>query len=147
MKYTIHLTPCKISHSLAVFHWNLSDSKSTQVSRTLLSILTDLNWSVVWMIKIFPLISNSSSHSSRPLGTVPSTPITIGITVTFMFHSLFSSLTRSKYLSVFSFSLIYTLWSAGTTKSTWWQVIFFSLSNTKSGLLVGIQWSVCISKF
>ena len=25
------------------FHWNLSDSKSSQVFRTLLSILTDLN--------------------------------------------------------------------------------------------------------
>ena len=33
-----------------VFHWSLSDSKSRQVSRTLLSILADLNNGVVWMV-------------------------------------------------------------------------------------------------
>ena len=33
-----------------VFHWSLSDSKSPQVSRTLLSILSYLNDIVVWMV-------------------------------------------------------------------------------------------------
>ena len=33
-----------------VFHWRLSDSKSPQVSRTLLSILSVLNNAVVWMV-------------------------------------------------------------------------------------------------
>ena len=32
-----------------VFHWNLSDRKFTQVSRTILSILADLNNPVVLM--------------------------------------------------------------------------------------------------
>ena len=34
-------------HQLMVFHWSLSDSKSPQVSRTLLSIPGDLNSTVV----------------------------------------------------------------------------------------------------
>ena len=34
-----------------VFHWSLSDSKFPQVSRTLLSILADLNNAVVWVLK------------------------------------------------------------------------------------------------
>ena len=37
--------------------------------------------------------------------------ISNSITVTFMFHSFSSSLEKSKYLSLFSFSLIFTLWS------------------------------------
>ena len=61
------------------------------------------------------------------LGTAPSASTTIGITVTFMFHSFFTSLARCKYLCLFSFSLIYNLWSARTTKSTILQVPFVLL--------------------
>ena len=39
------------------------------------------------MVSIRPLILMSSSSCINPLVTVPSSPITIGITVTFMFHS------------------------------------------------------------
>ena len=49
-----------------MFHWNLSDSKSPHVSRTLLSILANLNNFVVWMVWIFPPISNSSSLFPGP---------------------------------------------------------------------------------
>ena len=96
-----------------VFHWSLSDSRSPQVSRTLLIILTDLN-AVIGMVLIRPLISNSFSPFTKPLGTVLSAPITIGITVTLMLHSFLNSLARSKYLSLVSFSLIFTLSFAGT---------------------------------
>ena len=48
---------------LMIFHYSLSDSKSPQISRTHLSILADLNHSVVFMISILSLISNSSSLS------------------------------------------------------------------------------------
>ena len=41
-----------------VFHWNLSDSKSFQVSRTLFSVLTDLDNAVVGIISIRPTIFN-----------------------------------------------------------------------------------------
>ena len=83
------------------FHWNLRDSKSPQVSRTLLSLLADLNNAVVWMVPSRPLISKSSSSLTNPLLIVPSAPITIGITVTIMLHSFFSSLARSRYLSLY----------------------------------------------
>ena len=69
-----------------VFHWSLSDSKSPQVSRNLLSILAVLNNAVIWMVSTRPLTSKSSSPFNSPLVTIP---ITIGIIVTFMFHSFF----------------------------------------------------------
>ena len=85
------------------FQWSLCDSKSPQVSRTLLSILFNLYNAVVWMVSTCSLISKSSSPCTNLLVTVLSAPITIGITVTFMFHSFFSSLARSRYLSLFLF--------------------------------------------
>ena len=72
-----------------VFHWSLSD-KFPQVSRTLLSILAVLNNAVVWMVSTRHPTSKSSSPFYNPLVTVPKAPITIGINVTFMFHSFFS---------------------------------------------------------
>ena len=64
--------------------------------------------------------------------------------------SFFSSLVRSKYLSLYKFSLIFTRWFAEAAKSTRQQVLFFLffflLTITKSVFLVGIRWSVCISK-
>ena len=68
--------------SLKVFHWSLWDIKSPQVSRTLLSILADLNNAVVWTVSICPSISNPSCPFSQPLGTVPSEPSIIDINVT-----------------------------------------------------------------
>ena len=66
-----------------VFHCSLSDSKSPQVSRTLLSILAVLNNAVVWMISTGLPTSKSSSHFDNPLVTEPKALITIGIIVTF----------------------------------------------------------------
>ena len=67
---------------LMVFHWRLSDSKSPQVSRTLLSILTVFNNAVVWMVSTRPPTSKSSRPFNNPLVTVPKAPITISIIVT-----------------------------------------------------------------
>ena len=84
-----------IIYSLKVFHINvswwsfhrsLSDSKSPQVSRTLLSIMTVLNNVVVWMVSTRPPTSKSFSPFSSPLVTVPKAPIIIGRIVTLMFH-------------------------------------------------------------
>ena len=71
------------------FYRSLSDSKSPQVSRILLSIRTDLNNAVVWMVFTRPLITKPFNPCTNPLVTVPRAPITIGITVTYMFYSLF----------------------------------------------------------
>ena len=110
---------------LIVFHRSLSDSKSPQVSRTLLTILAVLNNAVVWMVSTSPPTPKSPSPVNSPLVTVPNAPITNGISVTFMFHSFFNFLARSRYLSFFSLSFNFTLWSAGTAKSTILQVLFF----------------------
>ena len=72
-----------------VFRWRLSDSKSPQVSRTLLSILAVFSNAVVWMISTRPPTSKSSRPFNNSLVTVPKAPITIGIIVSFVFHSFF----------------------------------------------------------
>ena len=79
----------------------------------------------VWMVSTRLPISKSSRPFNNPLVTVPKVPITIGIIVTFMFHSFFNSLARSRYLSLFSHSFSFILWSAGTAKSTILQIFFF----------------------
>ena len=63
-----------------------------------------------WFLRFrFFLWSLSSSvYIFKPLGNVSSLPTTFGITVTFMFHYFFSYLAKSRYLSSFSFSYIFT---------------------------------------
>ena len=134
-----------------VFHWRLRDSKSPQVSRTLLSILAVFDNTVVWMVSTRPPTSKCSRPFNNPLFTMPKAPITIGIIVTFTFHSFFNSLARSRYLSFFSYSFSFILGSAGTAKSTILQIFFFLfffflLIIIRSGLRAEIRWSVCISK-
>ena len=53
-------------------YWSLSENKYPQVSRTLLSILADLNNAVVWMVSTCPLTSKSSSPLTNFGGIVPS---------------------------------------------------------------------------
>ena len=77
------------------------------------------------MVSTRPLISKSSSPGTNLLVTVPSAQFTIGIIVTFMFHSFFSSsLARFMYYSLSSLSFSFTLWSAGKANSTIRQVLF-----------------------
>ena len=98
----------------------LSDGFSQEIewqqvsSRTLLSILGDVNNAVVWMVSTRSHISKSFSRFINTLVTVSRAPITIGINVTFMLHSFFNSPTRSRYLSFFSLSFNFTLWLAKT---------------------------------
>ena len=70
-----------------VFQWSLIDHKSPQATRSLLSILTNSSGVVVCMVLILSLISTSSSIFFRFLKIFPKAPTTIGITLTFMFHS------------------------------------------------------------
>ena len=83
-----------------IFIWILSVSKSPQVSRTLLSILADLNKAVVWMVSTRLLISKSSNPCVNPLVTVSRAPITIGIIVTFMYHSFFQLRSKVEVLTL-----------------------------------------------
>ena len=95
-----------------VFHWSLSDSKSPQVSMTLLSILAVLNNVVVWMVSTQPPTSKSSSPFSNPFVTVPNEPITIGIIVTCIFHSFFHFPSKVEVLILlFTFFQFYSVLS------------------------------------
>ena len=106
------------------FGWSLSDSKSPQVSRSILSILADLNNAVVWII------------STRPLPNLP-VPVLVlswlyrtyqfsfGGTVIFMFYSFFQFFSKV-YVLIYLFAFFqFTLWSVGTAKSTMRQVLLF----------------------
>ena len=83
-------------------HWSLSDSKSPQISRTLLSILAVLNNVVVWVVSTRPPTSKSSSPFSKPLVTVPNAPIKIGIIITCKVKVLILVLTFLQFYSVLS---------------------------------------------
>ena len=132
-----------IIYSLRVFYIsNLSDSMSLQVSRTFLSILADLNNTVVWMSSTRPLIFKTSSFCTNPLVTILRVPITTCITVTFRFHSFFYSQAKSLYLFFISISFHFIL--AETVKFTILQVLFsfsffFFLIITRSGRLAEIR--------
>ena len=105
-----------------VFHWRLSDNKSPQVSRTLLSILAVFNNVVVWMVSTRPRTSKSSRPFNNPLVTVPKAPITFGIIVTFMFHSfLFFFL----LISLFTFFQFYSVVSRDSKVDNFADFLFF----------------------
>ena len=118
-----------------VFHWSLSDSKYPQVSRTRLKILAVLSNAVIWIVSTHPPTSKSFRPFNNPLVIVPKAPITISTIVTFMFHSFFNSLARSRYLSFFSHSFSFILWSAGIAKSTILQILFLFFCRLQWGLV------------
>ena len=68
-----------------VFHRSLSENKSLQYSKTLLSILADLNNVVVWMISTSPQIFKYSNPFTKPLWIVP-----IEIAIMIMYRLLIS---------------------------------------------------------
>ena len=96
------------------------------------------------MVSARPLISNTSNHRIKSLKIVPCAPITIGITVTFIFH-IFFSFARPTYLSLFLFSLISICGPLGQ-QSLQFGRLSLLLTITKSDHLAGIRWSVYISK-
>ena len=126
-----------------IFHWSLNDSKSPQVSRTRLRILAVLSNAVVWIVSTRPPISKSSRPFNNPLVIVPNAPITIGTIVTFMFHSFFNSLARSRYLSFFHFPSDLFCGPPGQQSRQFYKFsfvfVFFLLIIMRSGLLAGIR--------
>ena len=129
------------------FHKSLSDSKSPQVSKTLLSILIKLNDAFVSMASI--MISSSSMAS---MWSAVHSVFLLSLWEPFQVHQLqlvsqsfscstvvvfFSSLTRSKYLLVFSLSFSVSFYSSLENK-IYKTAIFFFLT-----LLVGIGYYYC----
>ena len=93
-------------HTNIFFHWKLSDTKSLQVSKTLLSTVAVFKNAVV---SVIPLICNSSSFLTKHLGTVSSAPTTIGITVTLTLHSFFLILWQGPSICLSFRFFIFTL--------------------------------------
>ena len=84
-----------------ISQWSLSDWKSPQISRTLLSILADLKNAIVRMVSTLPRISESLSQEHQLL---------LVSTVTFMFHSFSSSRTKIQVLILlFTFLKFYSV--------------------------------------
>ena len=81
--YYFYITPFEFF--LLVLANGVRMSKYSQVSRTLLSILTDLNNAVVWMVSARPSISNTPNPLYQFLEDLYKATITTGITVTLMF--------------------------------------------------------------
>ena len=109
-----------------VFHLSLGDSKSPQVSRTLLGILAD---AVVWMVSSRLLISMPPNPCMNPLVTASSEPIAISIAVTFMFYSFFHFSSKVQVLTfLFAFFQFYSVVSRDvqSLRSTIQQVFFLS---------------------
>ena len=86
-----------------VFHWSL---KWHQVSLRLPELFL-VFWPilVVWMASTRPPIFSSSGFLNKPLGTVPSSPVIIGMTVTFMLFFKFFG-TVQVVVSLFFFSFL-----------------------------------------
>ena len=93
-----------------VFHWSLSDSKSSHVSRTVLGIPTDLYSIVVSMVSARPLTSKSSSTFQNLLVTESIEPIAV---VTFMFQSFFFQFPSKVevFILLFTFFHFYSVFS------------------------------------
>ena len=132
---------------MIVFYWSPSDSKSSQVSRTLLSIMAVLINAVIWIVSTRPRISKSSCPFNNPLVTVPKSPITIGIIVTFMFHSFFQFPCKAQvFILLFTFFQFYSMVSRDSKVHNFASSLFL-LIIIRSGLLAEIRWSACLSMF
>ena len=82
-------------------------------NRQPISILVD--HTVIWMVSSCPVISESSRHFINPLVIAPSTLITIGITVTFIFHVFFFQCFRKVQVLILPFAF-FLLLSCGQLK-------------------------------
>ena len=98
------------------------------------------------MVSTRPPTSKSSRPLNNPLVTVPKAPITIDIIVTFMFHSFFNSLARSRSLSLFF------LWgfspstlTVGFPMEFEWQQVSSILQDSfqYSGWILGCVYTTC----
>ena len=111
-----YITPCDFflhQHQLMVFH--KSDSKSSQVFRTLHSILSVLINAVVWMVSACPQIYNSSSPLTKPFETVTKASVILTI--------IFTTTTNISLQAIFLIPVLTRFLSLEAE----WQQVFFEL--------------------
>ena len=119
--------------------------KTPHTSRTFWRILLVCIETVFCSSVIFVSVPMIFNLLSRALADAPRTPTTNGTTVSFIFHTFFSSLASYKYFLIFSTSLSSTLVSYGIAKS----IILHSCCSVSMtimlSLLVVMKWSFCKS--
>ena len=100
------------------FRRSLSDNKSSQVFKTLLSILVDLINAMIELVLILPQILKSPVFPF--LAIDPRAQLTIDVTLSFIFHGFFSQqdLSISLFFLFFFFNFL-------SVKSIWWQFLLF----------------------
>ena len=99
------------------------------------------------MVSTRPPTSKSSSTFNNPFVIVSNAPITIGIIVTFMFHSFFKFPSKVEVLILlFTFLQFYSVISRDSKVNNFASSLFFLLITMRSGLLTEIRWSVCMLK-
>ena len=138
-----------------VFPWSFIDSKSPQVSRTLLSIVALLNNAVVLMVSTRPPTSKSSLSFNNSLLTVPKASISIGIIVTCMFHIFFQFPKKVEVLILlFTFFQFYSVISRDSkvdnfaiSLSFFFFFFFVCTSSLRSGFSSGLKSSLYSSWF
>ena len=121
--------------------WETSLLKSHM---TLFRIVANLRNAVVWIASTRPFISKSSSPFVNPLVTVPWAPITIGITVTFMFHSFF--FIPSQVRGYYYYQYYYLLIRVFHISVSWWSFtgVWVTASLLKSPWLFSVFWPFSI---
>ena len=128
---------------MCILHWSLIDSKCLQVSRTLLSILVDLDNAVIWLVSFRSPKFQLFQSPFQALGDRSKCWSHNWLTVSLIFGSFLSSPAKSKYLSLYWLSLIFTLWSTGTANHLYGK-FFFCSCYLSLGLI--FRWPVYISK-
>ena len=125
-----------------VFHWDVSDNKSPQVSRTLFSILADLNNIVFWMV----LSSYFQMHQSLYQSFGDCTGCVNNNSYHRHFHvPCFFQQSLCTYLT-FHLPLVLLSGQPEQQSSQFGSFSCFFLTVTSSGRLSKIRWFVCILK-
>ena len=120
----------------AGFHWNLNESKSLQVSRTLLSTLATLLWSG-W--SQFSLWFTIPPIFFKPLKTIPSASTTIGFPVLFMVHSFFLVLKQGPSICLYFPFLLFSFYGPSEQQKT---ISSFFLVNQHQDWSSGRDWVI-----
>ena len=130
---------CSHNCKLMVFHWCLSDSKSSQISSTLLSILADLKcWSLDGLLLSqfscpWPILWRLLQVHQLQFVSPPQLCL------------IFFVFSQGLDTYLFSLSFNFTLWSTAMAEFTIQQAHFFVDYHVAS-LLAKIRWCACISK-
>ena len=98
------------------------------------------------MVSAYPPISISFSPLIKPLGIVQSAPITIDISITFMFNGFLVLWLGLSTCNSFCFLWFSFCGPPGWQSPLFGRFSFLCFTLTWSGLLARIRWSVCISK-